>query len=86
MELLRTTFGQDIISADGAALEAVIIREAEKRGGRISLAESCTGGRIATRLTAVPGASAAFAGGGVVYSDDSNSLFHGVTSLESMNT
>ena len=40
-----------------------------KRGQTVVTAESCTGGLIAQRLTAVPGSSAYFLGGVVTYSD-----------------
>ncbi len=38
-------------------------------GETIAVAESCTGGMIAARLTEAPGASAYFAGGAVTYTD-----------------
>lgn len=40
------------------------------RGLRLVTAESCTGGMLAARLTAAPGASAFLAGGVVAYADD----------------
>ena len=41
----------------------------EKHGVQVGLAESCTGGGIASIITALPGASAWFSGSAVVYSD-----------------
>lgn len=40
------------------------------RGARMGTAESCTGGRIASRITSVPGSSAYFAGGVVSYCNE----------------
>lgn len=40
-----------------------------KAGKRLVLAESCTGGMIAAQLTEIPGSSAWFEGGAVVYSN-----------------
>jgi nicotinamide-nucleotide amidase len=52
---------------DGTDLAAVVLERARAAGARLAVAESCTGGLIAARLTAIPGASAVFAGGVVAY-------------------
>lgn len=44
----------------------------------ISIAESCTGGRIAARLTSVPGVSAVFWAGWVTYSPESKNRLLGI--------
>lgn len=41
-----------------------------EKGWTLSLAESCTGGSLAARLTILPGASAYFLGSVVAYSND----------------
>jgi len=51
-------------------LEAVVGRLLRERGLTLSLAESCTGGQIADRITNVPGSSEYFKGGVVAYSND----------------
>jgi nicotinamide-nucleotide amidase len=44
----------------------------------LATAESCTGGLVAQRLTAIPGSSRYFLGGAVVYSDTLKTTFAGV--------
>ena len=59
-------------------IEEVIIHVLAKRRQTLALAESCTGGGIAHRLTNVPGASAVFLGGMVAYSNAAKQKFLGV--------
>lgn len=58
------------IYAEGeeASLEKVLVDELRHRGETISVAESCTGGRLSGTLTSVAGSSAVFPGGVVSYS------------------
>ena len=49
--------GQDIVSSDGSALEAVVGQLLRARGWWVAVAESCTGGLATSRLTDVPGSS-----------------------------
>ena len=44
-----------------------LLEELEHRGATLATAESVTGGRLATALTAVPGASRVYVGGVVSY-------------------
>jgi nicotinamide-nucleotide amidase len=48
------------------------------RGSTLAVAESCTGGMIAARITDVPGSSRSFLGGAVVYADALKYAFAGV--------
>lgn len=59
-------------------IETKIIRLLTERKETVALAESCTGGYIAHRLTNVPGASAVFSAGFVTYSNAAKEKFLGV--------
>jgi nicotinamide-nucleotide amidase len=61
--------GDDVYSDDGQSIEEVLARQLQQRGWRIAVAESCTGGLIAKRLTDLPGSSAYVEGGVVSYSN-----------------
>ena len=54
---LAAALGKDVVSTDGATLEAVVGRLLKARGWWVALAESCTGGLATSRLTDVPGSS-----------------------------
>ncbi|MEM6327861.1 MAG: nicotinamide-nucleotide amidohydrolase family protein, partial [Bacteroidota bacterium] len=60
----------DLVFGEGAtSLEAVVGEMLRARGRTIALAESCTGGAIAARLTRISGASDYLVGGVVAYSN-----------------
>jgi nicotinamide-nucleotide amidase len=59
-------------------IEGSVVRLLTERKQTLALAESCTGGTIADRVTNVPGASAIFLGGVVAYSNDVKQKFLGV--------
>lgn len=59
--------GPDCYGVDATDLAAVVLTALGSR--RVAVAESCTGGLLGGRLTAVPGASANFVGGVVAYAD-----------------
>lgn len=60
--------GDRIYSRDGSPLEAAVGALLKQRGATLAVAESCTGGLLAQRITSVAGSSKYFAGGFVVYS------------------
>jgi nicotinamide-nucleotide amidase len=64
---ILAALGDRVYSTDGSPLEAVLGRELKARGEALAVAESCTAGLLAARITEVPGSSAWFAGGFVVY-------------------
>ena len=66
---VRSRLGDYLYGVDVSSLEEVVITRLRQKGLTLSAAESCTGGLIAKRLTDVPGASAAFLGGVVSYTN-----------------
>jgi len=56
-----------VYGQDGADLAGVVLERCRARSLRIGTAESCTGGLLGARLTAIPGASDVFVGGVVAY-------------------
>ena len=64
-----------IFSSHGESLEEVVLLMLGMRHLTLAVAESCTGGLLAQRLTAVPNSSSAFLGGAVVYATELKTLF-----------
>ena len=67
---VRTILGDHIYGEDVGSLEEVVVKLLREKKLTLSAAESCTGGLIAKRLTDIPGASAAFCGGVVSYTNE----------------
>ncbi|MBQ9521413.1 MAG: competence/damage-inducible protein A [Oscillospiraceae bacterium] len=59
--------GDIVYGVDVRGLEYVCVSGLRERGLTLATAESCTGGRLAARLTAIPGVSAVYRGGVVSY-------------------
>jgi nicotinamide-nucleotide amidase len=68
-KIIRTTLGGAIYSTSEATLEEVIVELLTKRKETVALAESCTGGLLANRITNVPGASAVLLAAYVPYAN-----------------
>ena len=68
-EKLAARLGDHAYGRDEDDLAAVLLESCRVRGLTIAVAESCTGGLVGGRLTAVPGASAVFVGGMICYAD-----------------
>jgi nicotinamide-nucleotide amidase len=66
---LRGVVGDAVYGEDGADLAAVVLELCRGRGLTIGVAESCTGGLLGARLTAIPGSSDVVLGGVIAYSD-----------------
>jgi nicotinamide-nucleotide amidase len=71
-------FGTDVFSTAGQALEEVVGELLAARGLTIAVAESCTGGLIASRLTDVAGSSRYVERGIVTYSNAAKTELLGV--------
>lgn len=70
--------GEDCYGRDGDSLEQAVGRRLLARGLTLAVAESCTGGLVGHRLTGVPGSSAFFERGVVVYSNRAKEELLGV--------
>jgi len=64
----EAALGIDRVCTGPGSLEQSVIETLTERGESLAMAESMTGGRIASLLTDVPGSSVAFLGSAVVYS------------------
>lgn len=78
LEAIRRGLGEHVFGEDGTTLEQVVGDMLRARGETLALAESCTGGLIAKRVTDVAGASAWFLGGVVSYANEAKENFLGV--------
>ena len=58
-----------LYSSQGDSLEQIVLYYLGLRQATLAVAESCTGGLIAERITSVPGSSRSFLGGAIVYSN-----------------
>lgn len=75
---IRSLVGQYIYGVNDDTIEKIVYRLLLQRELKIAVAESCTGGLIAKRLTDIPGASEVFDRGLVVYSNSSKIELLGV--------
>ena len=76
--VVKSILGGQIYGADDEELENVVVRLLTEQKKSLALAESCTGGNIAHRVTNVPGASAVFWGGAVSYANAAKETLLGV--------
>ena len=67
---MALALGEHLYSTDGEAMEEVVARALTENRATIAVAESCTGGLLAERLTNIPGSSVYFLGGVVCYSNE----------------
>jgi nicotinamide-nucleotide amidase len=67
-----------VYSRNGESLEQIVGYWLQMRAATVAVAESCTGGLLAERLTSISGSSRYFLGGAVVYSNALKTEFAGV--------
>jgi len=75
---MALALGEHLYSTAGESLEEVVARILIDNRATIAVAESCTGGMLAERLTNVPGSSSYFLGGVVCYSNELKTSLVGV--------
>lgn len=79
---LKKRFGKNIFATDQEkSLEESVVDMLKDQGLSLALAESCTGGMVASRITNVSGASQVFGAGCVTYSGRAKRSFLGVKKL-----
>ncbi len=79
--LLEDEFADELFSSGGESLEQIVGYFLQMRGATLSVAESCTSGLLAERITSISGSSRYFMGGALVYSDQLKRDFCGVPPL-----
>ena len=67
---LRESLGAWLFTEDERTIAEIVLELCRERGLSLATAESCTGGLVAARLTAIPGASDVFLGSVVAYGND----------------
>lgn len=69
-EKARERLGAHLVAEGGETIDSVVAALFRRKGVTLSLAESCTGGMIAKRVTDLAGSSAYFLEGAVTYSNE----------------
>lgn len=68
--LVREKVDRFIYGEEADDLAALVLDLCKQRGATVAVAESCSGGLLGSRFTAVPGSSAVFQGGTIAYAND----------------
>ena len=79
-EQLEQTLGDAVYGREGEELEALVGEQLLQAKLTLGVAESCTGGLIAHRITRIPGSSRYFLGGAVAYANELKEKLLGVQS------
>lgn len=76
--LVEDELDDAVYSRDGQSLEQIVGYWLQMRNATLAVAESCTGGLLAERITSITGSSRYFLGGAVVYSNAMKTELAGV--------
>jgi competence/damage-inducible protein CinA-like protein len=68
--IIKKELGSSIFSANDETLEEVLVKLLVGRRETLAIAESCTGGLLAHRITNIPGASSVFLAGYICYANE----------------
>jgi nicotinamide-nucleotide amidase len=71
-----------LFHASSGDLAEAVSEALRQRGAKLAVAESCTGGLVAKRITDLPGSSGVFLGGIVAYSNDAKVRHAGVSEAD----
>jgi nicotinamide-nucleotide amidase len=77
-EKIEDDLGDAIFSRKGETIEQIVSYLLQMRNMTLAVAESCTGGLLAERITSLSGSSRYFLGGAVVYSNELKTQFANV--------
>jgi len=75
LDKLEEELGDFVFSDNGDSLEQIVSYYLQMRNATLAVAESCTGGLLAERMTSISGSSRYFLGGAVVYSNELKTEF-----------
>ena len=75
---IREVIGRYVYAEGGVDLAEVVLHEFRSRNAKVAVAESCTGGLLGARLTAIPGSSDVFLGGVLAYDNSVKTELLGV--------
>ena len=81
LEGLDKKYSKNIVSYSNTSLQKVLVDSLSFRKENISIIESVTGGRLASLLVEIPGASKVFSHSKVLYQNQQKKIFLGVDSL-----
>jgi nicotinamide-nucleotide amidase len=79
-QIIREAVGPQLVTTEEKELEEIVVERLAEKGLTAAVAESCTGGLLANRITNVPGSSAVFLEGNVTYSNAAKTRTLGVPS------